>query len=167
MGKAFTAASTLFIIAELLSAYQQYFDTDATQMDGLSPGAFKGYKQFNVAAARQCTPPCPSNAWPALRTIEFYSMWVGNSKVIFSMLLAVIATSDARTRAMGAAAMVLGCCLYFPRMHPAMVEMEAKHDIRSGLATEIADLIGKVFVPMWLIVLLVEVRALAAKKKED
>ncbi|KAH8046157.1 ATPase [Aureococcus anophagefferens] len=36
MGKAFTAASTLFIIAELLSAYQQYFDTDATQMDGLA-----------------------------------------------------------------------------------------------------------------------------------
>lgn len=80
MGKAFTAASTLFIIAELLSAYQQYFDTDATQMDGLSPGAFRGYSQFAGATARQSTPPCPSHAWPALRTIEFYSMWVGNSK---------------------------------------------------------------------------------------
>ena len=81
------------------------------------------------------------------------------------MLLAVIATSDVRTRAMGAASMVLGCCIYFPRMHPAMVEMETKTDIRSGLAGEIADLIGKVFVPMWLCVLLVEVRALTVKAK--
>ena len=52
-------------------------------------------------------------------------------------------------------------------MHPAMVEMEAKHDIRSGLATEIADLIGKVFVPMWFCVLIVELRAFAAKAKAD
>ena len=55
--------------------------------------------------------------------------------------------------------MVVGCIIYFPRMHPLLVEMEAQNDVRAGLSTEIGDLIGKIFVPAWTLVLAVELRA--------
>jgi hypothetical protein len=165
MAKLFLIVASLFTLAELLTSYQMYFDLDNERIQGMAPGAFRVYRQFKNAQESPCGEDV---AAAALRVLEFFALWVGNSKIIFSMLLLCCAISSCKkTRTLAAASMVVGCAIYFPRMHPMLVQMEAEGDVRERQALEIGDLIGKIFVPAWLMVFLVEFRSYRATTSKN
>eukprot|EP00581_Thalassiosira_minuscula_P017457 CAMPEP_0183732122 /NCGR_PEP_ID=MMETSP0737-20130205/37571_1 /TAXON_ID=385413 /ORGANISM="Thalassiosira miniscula, Strain CCMP1093" /LENGTH=170 /DNA_ID=CAMNT_0025965041 /DNA_START=51 /DNA_END=563 /DNA_ORIENTATION=- len=152
MGKVFFFATLLFTFAEMLNVYQQYFDVDGEAFEGMSPGAFRAYAQLKAN-----TKGDTNDGAPVLRVIEFFGLWVGNSKMIFSMLLLSCAVSScAQTRVLAAASMMAGCAIYFPRMHPLLAEMEARGEVKENLASGIQDLIGNMFLPMWVFVFSLE-----------
>mmetsp|Transcript_38577 Transcript_38577/g.43061 ORF Transcript_38577/g.43061 Transcript_38577/m.43061 type:complete len:178 (-) Transcript_38577:223-756(-) len=145
MGKLFFFASMLFTFAELANVYQQYFDVNNEAFDGMPPGAFSAYAQLKTDDRNKVA--------PVIRVVEFFGLWVGNSKMIFSMLLMSCAVSScARTRLLAAGSMIVGCAMYFPRMDPMLAEMEAKGEVRENLSLVIHNLIGKIFLPTWVFV---------------
>mmetsp|Transcript_47407 Transcript_47407/g.92493 ORF Transcript_47407/g.92493 Transcript_47407/m.92493 type:complete len:164 (-) Transcript_47407:232-723(-) len=161
MGKVLFFAATFFTAIELLASWKLYFDKD--DADSLTPGAFLPYVQMDSES-----PPCDlDTARSVALVIEFFGLWVGNSKTIMSMLLIICATSScARTNLLTAFSMVVGCAIYFPRMHPLLVEIEARGDMREGYSAVIFNIIGKTFLPMWLMVFLWELRSYQTNKNE-
>ena len=154
MTRAFTAVALLFAACELLSVYQLYFDQDATQFpDSLAPGAFEGWRISQIKMGMA----------PAHRQIEFFALWVANNKLIMTMLSLLCATSsESAVRVPAALIMTAGCLLYFPRLDPALRNMEKAGDVRANIGAEIGSLIGFILAPMWGVAFLAECHAMPA-----
>ena len=150
MTRTFTAVACIFCTLELLAVYQLWFDENAEQFpSSLAPGSFAGFRD---ALRRKDV--------KVIRQIQFYGLWVGNNKFIFSALLAVCAASnDAKTRILASLATAVGCALYFWRMHAAYTLMEERGDVRPMAAKEIGDLIGGICLPMWSCAVVAELHA--------
>jgi len=149
MAKPFLTVASTFVSFELFAAYLLYCDVDRGGYV-ITPGVFRGYTQFKNAVEPLCGETVTASA---LRTVEFFGVWAANSKFIFSLLLMCCATSSCqRTRVIASASMVIGCAVYFLRMHPMMMKMEAEGDVRERKTWELRVAIGNIFIPIWFLV---------------
>ena len=160
MTKTFATVAVFFTALELFTCYVVWFDQEAltTGPNTLAPGNFEGWK----LAVRQGT-----KMTPVVRQLQFYALWVGNNKFIFSTLLLVCAfSSDELTRLLAALFATLGCALYFVQMDTTMKLMDARGDVRPGFAEELASLIGFLLV-MWLCATASEVHAMLKRRGDQ
>ena len=140
----FALATMLFVTIELSAAWQLYFDIECTRVDGLARGVFDGWKVLHRKH---------NNMESSIKLIEFMSMWVGNSKIIFSLLLLICSVSnEQKVRILASFCMLFGCVLFYPCMYPALYEMHPSK------ANEIHTIIGLGFIPMWLFVFIAEIK---------
>ena len=157
MTKTFATVAVFFIAHELFVLYVVWFDQEAltTGPNTLAPANFEGWK----LAKREGT-----KMTPVIRQLQFYALWVGNNKCIFSTLLLVCAfSSDGLTRLLAALFTTLCFALYFTQMDTAMKLMDVKGDVRPGFAKEMASLVGFLLV-MWLCSTASEVHAMLKRR---
>ena len=160
MTKTFATVAVFFIAHELFVLYVVWFDQEAltTGPNTLAPANFEGWK----LAKREGTKMAP-----VIRQLQFYTLWVGNNKFINSTLLLVCAfSSDGLTRLLAALFAALGCALFFNQMDTAMKLMDAKGDVRPGIAEEMASFIG-FLLALWLCAMASDVHAMLKRRRDQ
>ncbi len=106
-----SVAIIIFLILESLNILILYFNPGGRMGNGL--GVFNAYEA--------------SKAHPEIhRLITYLINWVAGTKLIFvALLIVILLTASASTKAFAVLALVLSILTFFWRLYPAMREMDA------------------------------------------